>query len=395
MRSRAARAALLTGALLLTGCGSGASGTPAASAPRPPDPTSASGDRSPDASPAPAGSCAEQTLAGLDRRARVGQLLMVGVPATDPVGGYGSVADVGVGGVFLAGRSAAPAEEVGAAVARLQEAVELPLQVAVDQEGGAVQTLQGPGFDRLPPALEQARRPPEELRRTVAGWAGQLRAAGVTMDLAPVADTVPAGTEDANPPIGEYDRHYGTDPAAVSAAVTAVVAGLQDAGVAATVKHFPGLGRVDVNTDTDTGAADPETSPTDPHLQPFAAAVDAGAAAVMVSSARYPQLDPDRSAVSSPAVLALLRDRLGFDGVAVSDDQGAAVEVSDVPVGQRAVDAVGAGVDVVLTIVAEDAATMAGALTERSEADPGFAERVDESALRVLALKERFGLLTC
>ena len=395
MRSRAARAALLTGALLLTGCGGGSSGTPAASAPRSPDPTSASEDPSPDAGPTPAGSCAEQTLAGLDRRARVGQLLMVGVPATDPVGGYGSVADVGVGGVFLAGRSAAPAEEVGAAVARLQEAVELPLQVAVDQEGGAVQTLQGPGFDRLPTALEQARRPPEELRRTVAGWAGQLRAAGVTMDLAPVADTVPAGTEDANPPIGEYDRHYGTDPAVVSAAVTAVVAGLQDAGVAATVKHFPGLGRVDVNTDTDTGAADPETSPTDPYLQPFAAAVDAGAAAVMVSSARYPQLDPDRSAVSSPAVLALLRDQLGFDSVVVSDDQGAAVEVSDVPVGQRAVDAVGAGVDVVLTIVAEDAATMAGALTEHAESDPGFAGRVDESALRVLALKERFGLLTC
>jgi beta-N-acetylhexosaminidase len=181
----------------------------------------------------------------------------------------------------------------------------------------------------------------------------------------------------------------------VAAAVTAVVAGLQEAGVAATVKHFPGLGRVDVNTDTDTGAADPETSPTDPYLQPFAAAVDAGVAAVMVSSARYPQLDPDRSAVSSPAVLALLRDQLGFDGVVVSDDQGAAVEVSDVPVGQRAVDAVGAGVDVVLTIVPEDAATMTDALAERADVDPAFAERVDDSALRVLALKERFGLLTC
>jgi beta-N-acetylhexosaminidase len=115
----------------------------------------------------------------------------------------------------------------------------------------------------------------------------------------------------------------------------------------------------------------------------------------MVSSARYPQLDPDRPAVSSPAVLALLRDQLGFDGVVVSDDQGAAVARSEVPVGQRAVDAVGAGVDVVLTVVVQDAAPMAAALTERADDDPAFAERVDESALRVLALKERFGVLTC
>lgn len=395
MRRRTVRwAAVLTGALLpLAGCGGGPAETTAASSGR----SSSSAAASPPPGPAPSstGSCAEQTLGALDHAARVGQLLMVGVPATDPVDGYRPLADVGVGGVFLAGRSSADAATVGAAVAALQEESEVPLQVAVDQEGGAVQTLQGPGFDRLPTALEQAQQPPEQLRATVTGWAGQLRDAGITMDLAPVADTVPAGTEDANPPIGYYDRHYGTDPATVAAAVTAVVAGLQDAGVAATVKHFPGLGRVDVNTDTDAGAADPETSPTDPHLEPFAAAVDGGAAAVMVSSARYPQLDPDRPAVSSPAVLALLRDQLGFDGVVVSDDQGAAVARSDVPVGQRAVDAVGAGVDVVLTVVAEDAGPMAAALAERADAEPAFADRVDESALRVLALKERFGLLTC
>jgi beta-N-acetylhexosaminidase len=334
-------------------------------------------------------------LAGLAPRERAGQLLMVGIPATDPVAGAAELGDVPVGGVFLRGRSTAGATEVGAAVAEVRRIATVPLQVAVDQEGGAVQTLTGPGFDQLPSALEQARQSPEDLRAAVAGWARQLRDAGITMDLAPVADTVPVGTEDDNPPIGAFSRQYGSDPAAVAAAVTAVVGGLQDAGIAATVKHFPGLGRVDVNTDTDVGAVDPETSPTDPYLEPFAAAVTAGTAAVMVSSASYPPLDPDRPAVFSPAVLGLLRGQLGFEGVVVTDDLGAAVALSDVPVGQRAVDAVGAGVDVVLTVETDDAGPMIDALLDRAAEEEPFAARVDESALRVLALKERFGLLTC
>jgi beta-N-acetylhexosaminidase len=229
----------------------------------------------------------------------------------------------------------------------------------------------------------------------VAGWAAQLRSAGITMDLGPVADTVPAGTEADNPPIGAFDRQYGSDPAQVADAVTATVGGLQDAGVVATAKHFPGLGRVQVNTDTDVGATDPETSPADPFLAPFAAAVTAGTGAVMISSATYPQLDPDRLAVFSPAVLRLLRDQLGFDGVVITDDLGMAVALTGVPVGQRAVDAVAAGVDVVLTVSPADAAPMAQALADRAAADPTFAPRVRESAGRVLALKERFGLLTC
>ncbi|WP_222267930.1 glycoside hydrolase family 3 N-terminal domain-containing protein [Modestobacter marinus] len=386
------RRALLTVAVLLSavGCGdrgpareqaasSTAAGTPSTSPEPPPPPPS----------------CAARTLAGLDPAARAGQLLMVGVPADDPGGGLAGTAGVPVGGVFLHGRSRADAATLGAAVAGLQASSAVPLQVAVDQEGGLVQTLQGPGFDELPTATEQGARPPEEVRSTVTALARQLRAAGVTLDLAPVADVVPAGTEAANPPIGASDRQYGSDPTRVADVVGTVVQALQDGGVAATAKHFPGLGRVTVNTDTDLGAADPRTTADDPALLPFAAAVDAGTAAVMVSSATYPQLDPDAPAVFSPAVVGLLRDRLGFDGVVMSDDLGRAVAVSQVPVERRAVDAVAAGVDVVLTVRTADAQPMAQALTDRAAADPAFAARVTESAGRVLALKERFGLLTC
>jgi beta-N-acetylhexosaminidase len=115
----------------------------------------------------------------------------------------------------------------------------------------------------------------------------------------------------------------------------------------------------------------------------------------MVSSATYPRLDPDSPALFSPAVLDLLRGQLGFDGVAMSDDVGNAEALSQTPVAQRAVDSVAAGVDVVLTVSPADAAPMAQALADRAVADEVFEARVRESAGRVLALKERFGLLTC
>jgi beta-N-acetylhexosaminidase len=340
-------------------------------------------------------SCAQRTLDRLDLPSRAGQLLMVGVAATDPVAGVGQLSGVPVGGVFLRGRSSAGAAAVGAAVAQVQAASALPLEVAVDQEGGLVQTLTGPGFDSIPTALAQGALPADTLRAAATSWAGQLRAAGITMDLAPVADTVPAGTGKVNPPIGASDRQYGSDPARVAAAVGTVVRALQDTGVAATAKHFPGLGRVERDTDTDTGATDPETSPTDPYLQPFAAAVDAGTAAVMASSATYPRLDPGRLAVFSPAVLGLLRGQLRFHGVVVTDDLGQAVAPSGVPVGQRAVDAVTAGVDLVLTVRTADAVPMSAALVDRATTNPAFAAQVGVSALRVLTLKERFGQLTC
>jgi beta-N-acetylhexosaminidase len=388
-RPARARAGLLLGAVLLglTGCGGAA---PEGTAEQP----SSSAGSAP-ASTAPAPSCADRTLAGLSLDEQVGQVLMVGVPAADPASGTAALSGVPVGGLFLRGRSSADAASVGAAVAQLQDGADIPLQIAVDQEGGLVQTLKGAGFDRLPSALEQGRQDPAALRSATTGWAGQLRAAGITMDLGPVADTVPAGTAADNPPIGAFDRQFGSDPQAVAASVTTVVEALQDAGVVATAKHFPGLGRVRVNTDTDLGAADPETSPDDPFLAPFAAAVDAGVGAVMVSSATYPRLDPDSPALFSPAVLDLLRGQLGFDGVVMSDDVGDAEAVSQTPVAQRAVESVAAGVDVVLTVSPDDAAPMAQALAERAGGDEAFARRITESAGRVLALKERFGLLTC
>ncbi|MBA3368919.1 MAG: glycoside hydrolase family 3 protein [Geodermatophilaceae bacterium] len=331
---------------------------------------------------------------------RVGQLLMVGLPANDPVGGYAQLIPYAVGGVFLAGRSSTGAEAVGTAVTTLQlQAISTTgafLHVAADQEGGLVQTLTGPGFTAIPVGLEQGRLSTVELASQTAVWAGELAASGITLNLAPVADTVPAGTAATNPPIGASDRQYGDDPQAVGTAVNTVVIALQGAGVDATVKHFPGLGRVTANTDTSDQAVDEQTTVDDAALQPFAAGIQAGATAVMMSSASYPELDPDNIAAFSPAVIGgLLRDRLGFTGVVVSDDLGNAAAVADVPTGQRAVAFVAAGGDLVLTVDGDDAEPMTSALIARAASDPSFTARIDDAALHVLISKQDSGLLVC
>ncbi|GID31311.1 glycoside hydrolase family 3 N-terminal domain-containing protein [Paractinoplanes brasiliensis] len=343
-----------------------------------------------------AGDCVTRTLDGLDLQKRVGQLLMIGVAVNAPSGAGDTLRRYHVGGAFLRGRSTHTAAKLKSDVARLQRTAALPMLVAVDQEGGSVQTLKGPDFPRLPSAYRLGEGSRTALRDTTRGSARRLAGIGVNLNLAPVADTVPANVGEANPPIGAFRRQFGSDPARVAADIRTVVPASQDAGVLTTLKHFPGLGRVRVNTDTSRGATDNTATATDPYLGPFEAGIQAGTAAVMISSARYPRLDPDAiAAFSQPIITGLLRDRLGFDGLIISDDLGAARAVTGVPPAQRATRFIGAGGDMVLTIVPADAAPMAGALIAKSESDQSFRSRVDDAARRVLRTKEKAGLLRC
>lgn len=270
------------------------------------------------------------------------------------------------------------------------------LLVAADQEGGQVQQLRGAGFTRIPSALAQGAEADSTLRTRATGWAEELAAVGVNVNLAPVADTVPASIGRANQPIGRWERQFGAEPGEVSRSSVAFLRGMRAGGVEGTLKHFPGLGRIRSNTDfSATGITDTVATVDDPHLEPFRAGIRAGAGLVMVGSARYPKLDPrDRAMFSSAVVTGLLRDRLGFDGVVVTDDVNAEA-VRSVPAGERAVRVVRAGGDVVLDGNPADAPAMSRALRAEAKADPRFADRVAESAERVLTLKARMGLLRC
>lgn len=350
----------------------------------------------------PAVSAAQASLDGMTLAQRVGQVFMVGGPATG-VGGdtVAAVRDRHVGSVILTGRSTAGVGATAAVSAGLQAQVTpastagVGLLVGTDQEGGYVQVLQGPGFDAMPTALVQGGSDPGVLRQDAGRWGAELLAAGVNVDLGPVLDTVPsAAAAPGNPPIGAYDREYGYTPGTVASHGTAFALGMADAGVAATVKHFPGLGRVTGNTDTTAGVTDTVTTRHDAYLTPFATAVRAGAPLLMVSTAYYSQIDPAHpAAFSSTVIRQLVRKDLGFTGVVVSDDLANARQVAAWTPGDRALQFLAAGGDLVLTVDPGQLPAMYDAVLARAQSDAPFRARVQQAALRVLTAKQARGLV--
>jgi beta-N-acetylhexosaminidase len=268
--------------------------------------------------------------------------------------------------------------------------------VAANQEGGEVQALQGPGFSTMPSAVAQGMLPPAELRGLARTWGSELRAAGVNLNFAPVMDVVPAADTSQNAPIGQLMREFGPTPAVVSGHGVAFIRGMAQAGEATTAKHFPGLGRVRGNTDFSANVIDTVTTVDDPYLQTFQRAIDAGVPLVMVALATYTRIDPRHLAVFSPVVMrTMLRDRMHFGGVIISDDLGAAQAVASVPPGSRAVQFIGAGGDLVTSKYVGPAEAMARAVLARAQASRAFAGKVDAAAGYVLAAKQRYGLLPC
>jgi beta-N-acetylhexosaminidase len=225
-----------------------------------------------------------------------------------------------------------------------------PLLLMTDQEGGEVRRLPGG-----PAASEQqigAIRP-AAAAAAAAGRAGvtaaaNLAAFGLNVDLSPVLDVYrTAGDFD-----DQYRRSYGRSAALVSALGARFIAAMQSARVAATAKHFPGLGAAAAGQDTDIRPVTinlPATAMASTDEYPYAAAIAAGVRLVMLSWAVYPQLGSRRPAgLSAPIVQGLLRGRLGFEGVTITDAIGAGALRAYGPVQRRAVLAAGAGVDLIL-----------------------------------------------
>jgi beta-N-acetylhexosaminidase len=338
-------------------------------------------------------------LRGLDVRGAAGQLLIVGAPLSGAAApGLDLVKRLPVGGVLLTGRSSAGVTAVAARNTALQKAssARAGLLVAADQEGGQVQTLTGPGFSAIPTATVQGGWSGQRLTDAAATWGGELKAAGVNLDLAPVSDVLSAQLGPADLAVGVSHRTFGTEPDPVGASVLAFTAGLGQAGVAGAVKHFPGLGRVRANTDTTANVRDTTTAADSPWLDPFRRAITAGIPVVMVSSAVYTKIDATQpAAFSRPVITDLLRKGMGFTGVVISDDLGRAVAVASVPAADRAVRFVAAGGDLVLTAAPAPAAAMLDGLVAKATADPTFAATVQAAARRVLTAKDALHLLPC
>jgi beta-N-acetylhexosaminidase len=333
---------------------------------------------------------------------QVGQLFMAGVPATGPVSSAISsdITTYHTGSVILTGRSSAGVTATSQLTSQLQSLATgaatdgVPLLIATDQEGGNVQVLSGPGFSTMPTALSQGSESASQLEYNADSWGRQLAAAGVNMNLAPVLDTVPESEAATNQPIGIYQREYGYTPAAVTVAGTAFIRGMAEAGVSVTIKHFPGLGRADGNTDTTYGVTDDVTTYNDPYLQPYETAEDAyGAGSVMVSEAIYTLIDASHQAVFSPTVIGgMLRSELGFHGMVMSDSMEATA-VDELTPAEQAVDFINAGGDLVLATDPTVIPAMYDAVLAEAQSDPAFATLVNQAALTVLIAKQQAGLI--
>lgn len=344
--------------------------------------------------------CVTRTKKELSRTEQAGQLVMAAMQPGNTSSLDSYISNQGLGNVLYLGEWSG-SSTVKKASDHLQSKSptagedKVGMLVAADQEGGQVQILSGSGFSNIPSGVKQSQM--SNLQASAEKWGKEMKGAGVNVNLAPVADTVPTSKGKANEPIGKWSRQYGSTPAAASKGSVAFTKGMQAAGVEPTVKHFPGLGRITGNTDlTSQNITDSTATTSDTHLDPFSDSIDAGAKIVMVGSAKYPKIDSTNSAAFSEKIVTdLLRDDLGFKGVAITDDVGVAKAVADTAVGDRATKFVGAGGDIVLTAQPSQVPTMVSSLKAKAAADTGFRKKMDASVTRVLTLKHEMGLLKC
>jgi len=340
----------------------------------------------------------ESLTAGMALDQLIGQVFMVGFRgATPPRELLDLIEQRQVGGVILFSRNTSDAAQTQALTNRLQASAratghDYPLLIATDQENGLVRRF-GDTITAFPGAMALGAIGSEQVAREVAEATGQeLWAMGVNMNLAPIADV---NNNPTNPVIGV--RSFGEDPALVGRLVAASVEGYRAAGVIATLKHFPGHG----DTATDSHLA----LPTVPHtlerlleieLPPFRCGIAAGADAIMTAHVALPYVVPAADA-ATPATLSadilqgLLRERLGYTGVIVSDCLEMEAIASGVGVAAGAVMALRAGVDLVLISHRADrqgAALLAvRAAVERGELAEAM---LRQAAERVLRLKARY-----
>ncbi len=368
----------------------GASGTASAPAPSAGAPTTGS----------PAAACVTQALGNLTLAQRVGELFLVGVDGNVAGPELTAAERTYHFGSLLLNKTSAGTAALAAQTAAMQELAPsgtggIRLFIAANQEGGEIQQLTGPGFATMPSALQQGSWALTTLRATATDWGTDLRAAGVNLDLAPVMDVVPQGSAASNAPIGALDREFGFDPVTNGEHGTAFIQGMASAGVTTVAKHFPGLGRVAGNTDFTSNVVDNVTTASDQDLNSFRTAIGAGVPMVMVALATYTKIDPTELAVFSPAVMRLLRNGLGFNGVIVSDDMGEAAAVQAIPVASRAIGFLSAGGDLITSQSLAPAEQMAAAVLAKASGNAAFRTTVDAAAQRVLAAKQAAGLLPC
>lgn len=323
-------------------------------------------------------------------RDSIGQLLMIGFEGIHLSSEFIDwIQEYRPGGVILYARNLVNPEQIGCLTNSLQEcAPNPPLLIAIDQEGGQVSRLPQ-GFTIFPSAATIANCGSSVLAHSAgAVTAKELLAVGINMNMAPVLDV---NTNPANPIIG--NRAYSKDPDEVCKFGVATLKGLQENGVIACGKHFPGHG----DTTCDSHKILPLVNAQRPRLEqtelaPFRYSIAKGLSAIMTAHVRYPALDPDAPATLSRKILTdLLRNNLGFEGTIFTDDLEMNAILDHWSIGEAAILSLQAGADMLLickkqnyqkeAILAVEEALKRGLLSM---------DRLNESVHRIKTLKQHY-----
>ncbi len=336
---------------------------------------------------------------------KIGQMIMVGFRGTvaDDAPAVADDIEAGrIGGVVLFdydvptgeyGRNIRSPEQLRRLTADLRARAPVPLFIAIDQEGGRVSRLKERcGFSHTPSQRELGRLDDTGATRAAAGiTADMVRAAGINVNFAPVVDL---DGNPLNPVIGGLERSFSADPAVVIRQARVVVETFRRKGVISTLKHFPGHGSSDA--DSHAGFVDVTGLWSEEELAPFATLINEGLADMVMTAHLFNEtIDPLLPATLSRATIdGLLRGRLGYDGVVISDDLQMKALRDRYGFEETVEKAVLAGVDILLfannSIYDEEAprraAAVVASLLERGVIDAG---RIDRSFRRIMALKDR------
>ncbi len=324
-------------------------------------------------------------------RREAGQLVFAGFAGSSLTPEIRALArEYSLGGIVLFARNVeepAQVAELSYEIAQLQP--DLPLWVAVDQEGGRVARLRS-GFTEWPPMLTLGHsRDAGLVRRFARAMATELAAVGITLDFAPVLDIL---TNPSNPVIG--DRALAEEPDRVARFGEIVIEELQASGIAACGKHFPGHGDTSVDSHHALPLVEhPVEQLRDREFVPFRAAVAAGVASMMTAHVFMPALDEESPAtLSSRIVTGLLRGELGFDGLVFTDDLEMKAISATRTVPDAAVQAITAGCDAVLVCGTDHdvQAQTIEALIHAAEDERILRTRLDDALLHHRVARERF-----
>ena len=326
-----------------------------------------------------------------DLRRTVGQLAIVGFDGKDvPVETRALARDFDLGGVIYFARNVDSPEQV-AEMSRTSRGLarDTPLWISVDQEGGRVARLKRP-FTEWPPMNTLGRSGDEALaRRFAVALARELRAVGVNLDYAPVLDI---HTNPANPVIG--DRAFAEKADDVARFARVVIRALQSEGIAACGKHFPGHGDTSADSHLELPVLEHEAARFEAvELVPFRAAVEEEVACIMTAHVLVPAYDADRPATLSPRLVdAILKKRLGYQGIVISDDLAMkAISATWAPE-ESMVEALAAGCDAVLLCDPKphEQAAALEAVIHAVEAKRLPMSRIEDAIARQHRVKARF-----